>query len=408
MRPLTEAQAEVLSSVPLLPEVEVALADGLGLALARPVTAPHPVPPFANSAMDGYAVRAGDLQQAPVRLRVLEDVPAGRVPTQSVDPGTAIKIMTGAPIPAGADAVVRVEDTEPENGLVNIAVSVPAGTSVRPAGGDVEAGDQVLPAGLRLGPAQIGVLANLGVAHPPVHRRPRVAIASTGDELVEVDGPPLGPGQIRDSNRPMLIAALRDLGVDVVDLGHIPDDADALRRELARGASEADVVVTSGGVSMGEYDLVKAVLGELGEVGFWQVAMQPAKPFAFGRVGGVPFFGLPGNPVSSFVAFEQFLRPALLQMMGSTRLFRPRVPGRTRPPLETDPAKTVFLRVRTVMEGIERWAEPSGHQASNVLSAVASGDAFAVVAAGIGVIEAGGEVTLEMFTWPESRGIDEL
>ncbi|HKX74081.1 MAG TPA: gephyrin-like molybdotransferase Glp [Acidimicrobiia bacterium] len=408
MRPLNEAQAEVLSSVPLLSEVEVPLTESLGLALSRPVTAPHPVPPFANSAMDGYAVRAGDLQQAPVRLRVLEDVPAGRVPTRSVDPGTAIKIMTGAPIPAGADAVVRVEDTEPENGLVNIVVSVPAGTSVRPAGGDVEAGDQVLSAGVRLGPAQIGVLANLGVAHPQVHRRPRVAIASTGDELVEVDGPPLGPGQIRDSNRPMLIAALRELGVDVVDLGHIPDDAEALRRGLARGASEADVIVTSGGVSMGEYDLVKAVLGELGEVGFWQVAMQPAKPFAFGRVEGVPFFGLPGNPVSSFVAFEQFLRPALLQMMGSTRLFRPRVPGRTRSRLETDPAKTVFLRVRTVLEGNERWAEPSGHQASNVLSAVASGDAFAVVAAGIGVIEAGGEVTLEMFRWPESRGIDEL
>jgi molybdopterin molybdotransferase len=196
--------------------------------------------------------------------------------------------------------------------------------------------------------------------------------------------------------------------VEVVDLGHLPDDAPALRRGLARGASEADVIVTSGGVSMGEYDLVKSVLTELGEVGFWQVAMQPAKPFAFGRVEGVPFFGLPGNPVSSFVAFEQFLRPALLHMMGSTRLFRPRVAGRTRWRLDTDPAKTVFVRVRTATEGDLRFAEPSGHQASNVLSAVAAADAFAVVPPGVGTVEAGGEVSLEMFTWPENRGIDEL
>ncbi len=408
MRPLAEAQAEVLASVALLPEVEVPLQESLGLALARPLRAPHPVPPFTNSAMDGYAVRAGDVVRVPVRLQVLEDVPAGQVATQPVTPGTAIKIMTGAPIPPGADAVVRVEDTEQEDGVVTIAVAVAVGTAVRSQGGDVEAGSQVLEAGVRLGPAQIGVLANLGIARPWVRRRPRVAIASTGDELVAVDGPPLRPGQIRDSNRPMLIAALDELGVEVVDLGHIPDDAVLLRAALSRGAGTADVIVTSGGVSMGEYDLVKAVLTELGEVSFWQVAMQPAKPFAFGRVEGVPFFGLPGNPVSSFVAFEQFLRPALLHMMGATRLLRPRVPGRSRYRLETDPAKTVFVRVRTAMEGGDRWAEPSGQQASNVLSAVASGDAFAVVGEGIDVIPAGGEVTLEMFTWPEERGIDEL
>jgi molybdopterin molybdotransferase len=408
MKPLRQAQVEVLASLPLLPVVTVPLAESAGLAVAQIVRAPHPVPPFTNSAMDGYALRSEDVSSVPADLEVTEDVPAGRVATRAVTAGTAIKIMTGAPIPSGADAVVRVEDTEQHNGVVTIKVSVPPGTSVRRAGGDVEAGDEVLAAGVRLSPVHIGVLANLGIGHPPVRRRPRVAIASTGDELVQVDGPPLGPGQIRDSNRPMLTAALLELGVDVVDLGHVVDDAAQLRATIARGADQADVIVTSGGVSMGEYDLVKAVLTELGKVGFWQVAMQPAKPFAFGQVGGRPFFGLPGNPVSSFVAFEQFLRPGLLKMMGATRLFRPRVVGRTSQALDTDPAKTVFVRVRTWTEGADRWSEPSGAQGSNVLSALAAGDAFAVVPEGIGSIQAGDEVTLEMFHWPEDMTLDEL
>jgi molybdopterin molybdotransferase len=397
-----------LSSISLLPRARLPLDQVLGLALADPVTASAPVPPFTNSAMDGYAVRAVDLSPLPARLRVLEDVPAGRVATRTVEPGTAIKIMTGAPLPEGADAVVRVEDTEPDDGMVSVVVSVPVGTAVRPAGGDVQAGAEVLVAGTRLGPPQIGVLANLGVAQPPVRRRPRVAVASTGDELVPVDGPPLEPGQIRDSNRPMLMAALAQVGAEVIDLGHAPDDGGTLRRLLLEGAEAGDVIVTSGGVSMGEYDLVRTVLTELGRVDFWQVAMQPAKPFAFGRIEGTPFFGLPGNPVSSFVALEQFLRPALLRMMGARRIFRPRVPGHSAVALDTDPAKTVFIRVRTWMEGEQRWAQPSGHQASNVLSAVAAGDAFAVVPEGIGEIVEGGPVTLEMFNWPEERTIDEL
>jgi len=408
MKPLRQAQVEVLASLPLLPVVAVPLAESAGLVVAQAVRAPHPVPPFTNSAMDGYALRSADLTSVPALLKITEDVPAGRVATKSVTAGTAIKIMTGAPLPKGADAVVRVEDTEQHDGVVTVRVSVPPGNSVRPAGGDVEMGAQVLTAGTRIGPAQIGVLANLGISHPPVRGRPRVAIASTGDELIQVDGPALGPGQIRDSNRPMLTAALRELGVDVIDLGHVVDDAAQLRATLARGAEQADVIVTSGGVSMGEYDLVKAVLSELGEVGFWQVAMQPAKPFAFGQVGSRPFFGLPGNPVSAFVAYEQFLRPGLLKMMGATRLFRPRIIGRARLALDTDPAKTVFVRVRTWTEGGDRWSEPSGEQGSNVLSALAAGDAFAVVPEGTDRIGAGDEVTLEMFRWPEERTIDEL
>jgi molybdopterin molybdotransferase len=206
----------------------------------------------------------------------------------------------------------------------------------------------------------------------------------------------------------MLSALLTELGVEVVDLGRIPDQAAELRRSLAEGVARADAVITSGGVSMGEYDLVKAVLTEMGNVDFWQVAMQPAKPFAFGRVEGRPFFGLPGNPVSSIVAFEQFVRPGLLKMMGASRLFRPRIKGRTKVELRTDPAKTVFVRVRTWMENEVRWSEPSGGQSSNVLTAVATGDAFAVVEEGTDRIEAGERVMLEMYRWPEERTIDDL
>jgi molybdenum cofactor synthesis domain-containing protein len=407
MRPLNVAQAEVLGALSSLPAALVAIGDALGLVPATPVVAPHQVPPFTNSAMDGYAVRADDVIGSPVDLTVLEDVPAGRVAARRVVKGTAIKIMTGAPIPDGADAVVRVEDTSQSGEIVTIKVGVPTGTSVRAVGGDVEAGTEVIGAGVRLTPAHIGVLANLGIARVAVHRRPRVALASTGDELVPVDGPALGPGQIRDSNRPMLAAMLIELGVQVIDLGRIPDDAAALRSAIARGVDEADVIVTSGGVSMGEYDLVKKVLGELGNIEFWQVAMQPAKPFAFGKVGGKPLFGLPGNPVSSFVAFEQFVRPGLLKLMGARSLFRPRVQGRTRVKLATDPEKTVFVRVRTANEGEVRWSEPSGGQSSNVLSAVVAGDAFAVVPEGVGEVEAGEAVILEMFRWPEERTFDE-
>jgi molybdenum cofactor synthesis domain-containing protein len=408
MRPLRSAQHQVLAALPDLPPVTVPLAQALGLALREPAVASHPVPPFANSAMDGYAVQAADVQNVPVSLTVIEDVPAGSVAIRPVASGTAIKIMTGAPLPEGADAVVRVEDTRQEGSTVTISMGVAQGTAVRAAGGDVEAGTVVVERGVRLGPAHIGVLANIGQASVVVGKRPRVAVASTGDELVPVDGPALGPGQIRDSNRPMLISMLTELGADVIDLGRIPDERKTLTTTLMRGANEADAVITSGGVSMGEYDLVKAVLGEFGDVDFWQVAMQPAKPFAFGRLGETPFFGLPGNPVSSFVAFEQFVRPGLLHMMGADRIARARIEGRSEVDLETDAEKTVFIRVSTRMEEAIRWCRPSGGQSSNVLSAVASGDAFAVVEQGISKVTAGSPITLEMFRWPEERTIHEL
>jgi molybdopterin molybdotransferase len=321
----------------------------------------------------------------------------------AVTPGSAVKIMTGATIPEGADAVVPVEVTRQEGDRVEILEAVPKGASVRAAGGDVAAGSPVLRTGERMGPAHLAVLASIGVGRVKTHRRPKVAIMSTGDELRSPDTAELGPGLIRDTNRPLLTALLSELGVEVLDLGIVPDDEEALRSALLRASAESDAVVTSGGVSMGDYDLVKQLVGDLGGVEVWQTAMQPAKPFAFGRLGGTPFFGLPGNPVSVMVAFEQFTRPALVQMMGSEKLFRPRLNGVLMGGAETDPAKTVFLRVRTWWEGGILYAESSGGQSSNVLSALAAADAFAVVPEGVSTVPAGGPVILEMFRYPESR-----
>lgn len=404
MRPLEDAKRDVLKTINTLPAEATLLESCLGLVLAEDVIASHDVPPFANSAMDGFAVLATDVESPPVELAVLEDVPAGSVPTKQVSPGRAIKIMTGAPLPGGADAVVPVESTEEVPSGVRILEGVAKGSSVRPAGGDVAAGSIVLPAGARLTPARLALLAAVGVATPAVFRRARVAIMSTGDELRPVT-PELLPGQIRDTNRPLLAAALADLGVEVLDLGIIGDDETALRGALSRAAREADAIATSGGVSMGEYDLVKSVLSELGGIEFWRVAMQPAKPFAYGAIAGVPLFGLPGNPVSVFVAYEQFLRPALLKMMGHTTLHRPRLRGVIDEPVSTNPEKTVFLRVAlSWVDGIPH-ARLSGAQGSNVLTALARADALAVIPTGVGDVEEGAVVDLEMIHWPAGHGV---
>jgi molybdopterin molybdotransferase len=408
MKPLADAQREVLAAMRPLREAEVPLADAAGLCLTEEVVALHPVPPFANSAVDGFAVRAADTARAPVDLEVLEDVPAGRVPTRQMRPGTAIKIMTGAPLPAGADAVAMVERTVPAGpGRVRVMTPVAPGTAVRPAGGDLAVGAVVFPAGERLTAGHLGVLASIGVARPRVRRRPRVAVLSTGDEVVPPEAPLLGPGSIHDANRPLLLGLLGELGAEGVDLGIVPDDVTLLRDAFTEAARGADAVVTSGGVSVGEHDLVKEVLAGLGGVQFWRVAMQPGKPFAFGYLGETPFFGLPGNPVSVLVSFEQLVRPALLHRMGGRALFRARVSGRLSEAVSTDPERTVFLRVAASCRGGAWEAALSGGQDSNVLSALARADAFAIVPAGVGDLAAGAEVELEMFRWPEARTMEE-
>lgn len=406
MRPLAEAQRDVLKAVPLLPAVDLSLNQALGLALARPVLAPHDVPPFTNSAMDGYAVQGADVTSAPVTLHLIEDVAAGHVARGVVTPGDAIKIMTGAPMPGGADTVVKVEDTEPLPGAVRILAATATGTAVRPAGGDLVAGTPVFEPGERLTARHIAVLASLGII-PSVRRRPRVAVLSTGDEVLPPDTKTLGPGQIRDTNRPLLMGMLERLGAVVIDLGIVGDDAETLRNALATGAERADMVLTSGGVSMGEYDLVKVILAELGTVDFWQVAMQPAKPFAFGHISGTPLLGLPGNPVSVMVAFEQFARPALLTMMGCKEVFRPQAAAVSAERWRTDPAKVVFTRVLTEERDGVTYVRRSGAQMSNVLSSLARATALAVIPVGTGCVETGDRVTIELFRSPATRTASE-
>jgi molybdopterin molybdotransferase len=354
--------------------------------------------------MDGYAVRGSDVDIAGATLEVIEEVAAGQVAARRVGSGQAIKIMTGAAMPDGADTVVRVEDTTQTGEKVEIAVATPTGTSVRSPGGDVQSGSVVFTGGTRLTAAHIGTLATLGLAHPLVGRRPRVALMSTGDELVAPESEELMPGMIRDSNRPMLNVAVSEAGADVLDMGTVPDDADSLRAALGEAAADADAIVTTGGVSMGEFDVTKAVLIEEAGVEFFPVAMKPGKPQGFGVIGGTPFFGLPGNPVSVFVSFEQFVRPALLAMQGANRLLRPRMQAVAGETFESDPAKEEFIRV-TLDESLPPVVRQVGGRGSHVLSGLAGADAFGVVPVGIARIEEGSEMIVEMFKAVESRPI---
>ncbi|MBU1493508.1 MAG: molybdopterin molybdotransferase MoeA [Actinobacteria bacterium] len=408
MKPLAEAQRRVLGAMAPLPIERVPLAAAAGLVLVEPADAPHDVPPFTNSAMDGFAVRAADLAAAPVDLVIVEDVPAGSVPALPVGPGQAARIMTGAPMPEGADTVVMVEATSSSGDRVHIGEPVPAGASVRAAGSDVASGERVFAVGTRLGPTHLGLLAAIGISAPMVRRRPRVAVLSTGSEVMPAETGRLAVGAIRDANRPLLMAMIAEAGAEAVDFGIVPDDAALLRSTLGEAAATCDAVLTSGGVSMGDYDLVKQVLAETGSIEFWRVAMQPAKPFAFGLLGETPLFGLPGNPVSVTVAFEQFVRPALLHRMGARLLFRPRIVGVLDEAVETDPAKIVFLRVIARYAAGEWRVGLSGGQSSHELTALAAANAFAVIPVGTGGLAAGEQVELEMFRWPEARTAEEV
>jgi molybdopterin molybdotransferase len=389
--PLEEAQNRILATVPRLPAATVALADALGLVTVEDLAATEPIPPFANTGVDGYAVRAADTAGAspdsPVRLRVVDELPAGKAPTVPVGPGEAIRIMTGAPAPEGADAIVMVEDTTPDGGdVVVIAKEARPGDHVRPAGGDLKVGDPAFPAGSVLGPAHLGVVTSLGYPTVTVVRRPRVAVMSTGDELVP-PGEPLTIGQIRDSNRPMLMALVAQTGCEAVDFGIGVDDEAVITERLEKAAATCDAVVTSGGVSMGDYDIIKIVLRQIAEMNWWQVAIRPAKPMAFGMLSGVPVFGLPGNPVSSHVSFELLARPALLKMMGHSRRFRPVTPAIAGHDMRRKIDGKLHLDRVTLRrdEAGQLVAASAGGQASNVLSAMALSDGLALLPDGEGV-----------------------
>lgn len=405
MRSIEDVRSQILATVRRAGVEGVTLEQSVGRVLAAPVVAPHDVPSFPNSAMDGFAVRGSDVESPGAVLEIVGDVAAGRPAVVEVEDGQAVKIMTGAPMPPGADTVVRVEDTVEEGNEVRVATAVALGTSVRPPGGDVEEGTTVFEAGVRLTEAHIGTLATIGVVSPTVRRRPRVGVMSTGDELVPAATEDLAPGLIRDSNRPMILGLVSDSGAEPVDFGRIPDDADSLRSALGEAAASTDAIVTSGGVSMGEYDVTKLVLRDEADVEFYTVAMKPGQPQGFGTIGGKPFFGLPGNPVSVFVSFEQFVRPALLHMQGAIALLRPRVMGVAGVALGSDPAKEEYIRVRFDGSSPVLRCLPTGGQGSHVLSGVANADAFVVMEVGVDRIEAGAPVLVEMFRSRETRSV---
>ncbi len=396
MMPLEEAQAKVNRDLSVLSSTEVAIADALGLVLAETVVATEDIPPFANTAMDGFAVRAADTigatKSSPVSLPVVGTIAAGTVAERPLEAGEAMRIMTGAPVPPGADAIIMVELTRPNGFDVDLLAEVPVGNHVRPAGDDIEKGSEILHPGTVIGPGHLGVLASIGRQTVTVYRRPRVGVMSTGDELVE--GPePLEPGQIRDSNRVTLLALVSEAGLTPVDLGLVGDSEDAIEAALRKGVATCDAVLTSGGVSMGEFDYVKAVLTRLGDFSWMQVAIKPAKPLVFGLLDGVPVFGLPGNPVSSMVSFELFARAGLRRMMGRLDAERPRITAvADEPLLRHRDGKTHFTRVSVQRneEGVWR-ARSSGGQGSHQLMAMATANGLAVVPNGSG-IEAGDPV----------------
>ncbi|MFN2104391.1 MAG: gephyrin-like molybdotransferase Glp [Candidatus Promineifilaceae bacterium] len=408
-----QALSMVLAGVEPLPSEDVPLADALGRVLAAPIVARDSLPPFANSSMDGYAVRAEDTEEAasnkPVSFNVLTDIAAGTVADVVVTQGTAARIMTGAAMPQGADAVVPVEDTNepwrdsarrlPETVLIHR--SVQPGDYVRPIGEDIEAGHQVLDTGHVLRPQEIGVLAALGVSIVPVHRRPRVGLLATGDELIAVEQP-LQPGKIRNSNSYAQAAQIMTLGAEPISLGVAGDRESDVRHKLALGLEqEVDLFVSSAGVSVGAYDVVKAVLEKEGNIGFWRVRMRPGKPLAFGDYHGVPYLGLPGNPVSAMVSFERFVRPAIRKMAGFSGLDRPEVSVVLKEEITSDGRETyVRAVVRRTADGYE--AVSTGSQGSNILTSLVKANALVIIPKGVRQVEAGTVLRALMIDWPET------
>ncbi len=392
MTPLPDAQERVMDLVRPMETAAVPIGDARRLVLAQRVVSEENIPPFANTGMDGFAVRAADTSgatpEAPVALSIAGTIAAGSVADRPLQQGEAMRIMTGAPVPEGADAIVMVELTEvdADDATVLCKAEVAVGNHVRPAGDDLVAGTVLFEPGIVIGPAHIGMFATLGMTDVAVVKRPRVGVFSTGDELIT--GPqPLGPGQIRDSNRPQLLALVAEAGLEPVDLGWLPDDEAVIERALRDGAAQCDALLTSGGVSMGDFDFVKTLLRRLGEMNWMQIAIKPAKPFAFGTILGTPIFGLPGNPVSSAVSFELLARPALLKMMGYADTQRRSVWALADEPLLRNPdGKTHFTRVRVAesIDGPPR-IRSAGGQGSHQLSGLAMANGLAVIPDGPGV-----------------------
>ena len=400
---LGAAQERILRAIGPLAASITPLDQALGLVLARDVVAGHDNPPFDNSAMDGYACRAADIagakRDSPVMLPVAAEIVAGAAPTEPLAPGTAARIMTGAPVPPGADVVVPFEETDDGsaiNGTVGIQVSRSFQSNVRRQGEDFSAGEQLLSVGTRIGPSQIALLASLGLPEIAVMRKPRVGVLTTGNEVV-APGQALKPGQIWDSNGPALAALIEQAGGIPVRLGIARDTASDVRQRLSDAhAAGLDLLITSGGVSAGDYDLVKEMLKASGDIAFWSVRIKPGKPLAFGLLDGLPLIGLPGNPVAGMVAFLQFARPALMKMLGRADLFLPEIEARLLDRIENKGGRRNFVRVR-VEHAADGWtATSTGAQGSAQLSTMARANGLLIIPEDIAVAEPGMRFQVQM------------
>ena len=415
MLSVEEAYQRIIACFSPLETEEKPVQDCLGQVLATDITSPLDLPPLSNSGMDGYAVRREDIREASARnpreLLVIGLVAAGQVSGQTVTSGTAIRIMTGAPIPAGADTVVPFEETDEVHRRnagetlerINIQADLPLGSNVRPSGEDVQRGELVLEAGTVIRPSEVGVLASLGLPKARVIRRPVVSILSTGDELVNVGETP-GPGQIFDSNSASVAASVSASGGLPRLLGVARDTLDSLHQKLEE-VTGSDLLITSAGVSKGDYDIVKDVLTERGDINFWSVRMRPAKPLAFGHLRGggspIPMLGLPGNPVSAMVAFEMFARPAIRTMLGRQNLARPMVQGVLTGPIFNGDGRRVYARVEVEKRDGIYYAAPTGPQGSNILTSMSRANGLAICPDDEASRQAGDQVDIIMLDWNE-------
>ncbi len=409
-----QAFEKILSYMPVLEPEQAPILDTLGQVLAEDIFSDINIPPLDNAAMDGYAIRAKDTEEAdsktPAVLRVIDTVIAGAISTKEVAPGTAIRIMTGAPVPKGADAVVRFEDTDETErkgaaqNEIGVLCKLKPGANIRRAGEDVVKGSLILKKGTVIRPAEVGVLASLGKSQAPVIRRPVVAVLATGNELVEV-GKPLPPGRIYNSNTYSVAALVKRYGGIPKILGIALDTEKSLIEKLRQG-QDADMLITSGGVSAGDYDIVKDVLAKEGEITFWTVRMKPGKPLAFGTIKGgkgrsIPHLGLPGNPVSSMVTFELFARPAIFKMMGKKNFAKPAVEATLEEPIANTDGRRVFVRTIVEKRGGKFYARLTGPQGSGILTSMSLANGLVVVPEDKAEVKAGEVVNVMMLDWNE-------